>query len=122
MMYTGKHFNVLYMLVNLLHDVGVWTIVFILLYLYIILFIYAGIHRLLDIGTYIYIYIPGNSEDTFSPIARSTVWAIYREYVYINIRVYIYIYSNGPKQDQFQIYLHPIYFGVPVLVLISVDI
>ena len=80
------------MLVNLLHDVGVWTIVFILLYLYIILFIYAGIHRLLDIGTYIYIYIPGNSEDTFSPIARSTVWAIYREYVYINIRVYIYIY------------------------------
>jgi hypothetical protein len=121
-MYTGKHFNVLYMLVNLLHDVGVWTIVFILLYLYIILFIYAGIHRLLDIGTYIYIYIPGNSEDTFSPIARSTVWAIYREYVYINIRVYIYIYSNGPKQDQFQIYLHPIYFGVPVLVLISVDI
>ena len=47
---------------------------------------------MLDIGTYIYIYIPGNSEDTFSPIAWSTVWAIYREYVYINIRVYIYIH------------------------------
>ena len=93
MMYTGKHFNVLYVLVNLLHDVGVWTIdcIYIIISIYII-FIYAGIHRLLDIGTYIYIYIPGNSEDTFSPIAWSTVWAIYREYVYINIRVYIYIH------------------------------
>lgn len=111
------------MLVNLLHDVGVWTVDCIYIIISII-FIYAGIHRLLDIGTYIYINIPGNYEDTLSPIAWSTVWAIYREYVYVNIRVYmyIYIYTNGPKLDQFQIYLHLIYFGVPVLVLISVDI